>query len=122
MRMLFLSALVTVGLCILIVRSTGEPYVAVVLSEIKQIHRDQVDFYARHGRYATSLEELSPEMARSQRFAYRLTVEGRGNSYIIHAEPVRPPGTDRLTFYSDETMVIRKSRRELATADSEPLK
>jgi hypothetical protein len=121
--MLFLSAIVTVGLCVIAFLSVGERRTIPVIDEIRRVHTAQVDFYSSHGRYANSLAELSPMMLSVESTGYRLTVEGHGNSYTVHAEPLQSTAKDRVTFYTDETLIVRRHRGPgPATAESEPLK
>lgn len=120
MRVLFLSALITLGLCVFVFRHQGDLGVSPVIGQIQRIHTAQVDFYSRHGRYAASLTELSHELAVEQPSGYRLTLEGHGNSYVVRAQPA---GSSGPTFFSDETMVIRRSRGSApASAESDELK
>jgi hypothetical protein len=117
MRFLFLSALITVALCVFVFRHTGDITVTAVITHIKRVHTAQVDFYSRHGRYATSMTELSHELAIEQPSGYRLTLEGHGNSYVVRAEPT---GSSGQALFSDETMIIRRARGGApATAESE---
>jgi hypothetical protein len=119
MRILALTAIATVTLWILVSRSVNDAGASAVIREIHTLQTAQVDYYSRHGRYASSLTQLVPELAKGEAGGYRFRVTANGNSYTIFAEPVKPGVTGRRTFFSDETMVVRESRsREPANTAS----
>jgi hypothetical protein len=67
-----------------------------------------VRFRAQHGRYAGSLDELTPllppALATGASGQYRFRVTGDGVSYSIQAEPAAGRGRP---LYSDQTLGIR---------------
>jgi type IV pilus assembly protein PilA len=106
---------------------------------IRTLHTMQVQYYSQFGRYAFSLKELGPpaggapgpaaaglidgELASGTKDGYRFTMIGHASGYMIHADPQEYGKSGSLTFYSDQTMVIRRNHGpEPATAESPELK
>ncbi len=63
--------------------------------------------FARSGRYAKTLRELSVNADRAPGYKFDLQLTGDG--YAIHASPTRYAVTGRRNFYSDQTTVIRQN-------------
>jgi prepilin-type N-terminal cleavage/methylation domain-containing protein len=93
----------------------------------------EAQYMAEFGRFATTLPQLGPpsagtsgpsaaelipeDLAAGTNSGYFFTVAARPGGYVVQAAPDASPG--RFTFYSDETLVIRRSPApDPATADS----
>ena len=106
---------------------------------IRTLHSTQVQYFSQFGRYAVSLKELGPpaggapgpeaaglidgELASGTKDGYRFALVGHAAGYVIHADPQEYGKTGSQTFYSDQTMVLRRNHGpEPATINSPELK
>ena len=108
MRILVITTVAIVVLWVIGSRMLADRSSSAVIGDIHALQDAQVEFYSRHGRYAASIAELSPELELGKH-GYHFRVTGNGNSYSIDARPITGHGQ---VFLSDETLVIRSSRTD----------
>jgi type IV pilus assembly protein PilA len=94
---------------------------------IQTIHTMQVQYNSQYGRYATSLAELGDlidsNLAAVEKSGYKFSLLSNQGGYAVSAVPIFYGSSGRLTFYSDQSMVIRYNERpEPATANSKEMK
>lgn len=91
----------------------------------------EAQFATEHGQYAGSLAELGPgegelipeDLAAGKNNGYLFEVAAQGGGFTIRARPEVFGRTGKSSFYSDETLVIRRnSSAEMATAGSPQIK
>jgi hypothetical protein len=93
---------------------------------IATIHTAQVQYQSQYGRYASTLAELGPPtglisrgLASGVKGGYKYRLQQTEQGYTINADPVTFNTTGRLTFYSDQFLIIHQNpTAEPATADS----
>lgn len=92
------------------------------------IHMAETQYYSEHGRYATSLEQLGASgiidsaLATGEKGGFRFELRAAPAGYVVHAEPVASGGSGSHTYYSDQSMVIRRhDAPEPAEATDAPL-
>src|SRR5258706_8094560 len=104
------------------------------------INKAQVSYYKSASKYASSLSELCgsgkgvgapfnvPEISKrvcrgeTQGYLFTVVSSSPADSYTVNAKPKTPGSSGRRFFYSDQTMVIRQSESEPATANSPEVK
>ncbi len=108
------------------------------IKAIQTIHQAEVQYQSKFGRYATSLEELSPptngpatpsasglignDLSVGEKGQYKFTLTANAGGYVITAVPANPSFVSR-NFYSDQSMAIHQSfGAEVATASSPEMK
>jgi hypothetical protein len=90
---------------------------------IKKINQAQSDAKNRFGKYL-SLEELSEknlidsEIKSGKSSGYNFSIKSEGEKYSVLASP--NPGEGNLSFYSDESGVIRSSYKLIAGPNDPP--
>lgn len=90
---------------------------------LKKIHQAQINVKAKSGKYL-SLEELANENAISSEIksgkvsGYNFSVKSEGEKYSALAS--RNQGEGNLSFYVDETGVIRASDKLIAGPNDQP--
>lgn len=74
------------------------------------IQQQEKAYKAQHGRYAglDEMEEVQLFKEMSERFGYKLEVTVSDNGYEVTATPVEYGKTARLSFYTDQSGVIRE--------------
>jgi type IV pilus assembly protein PilA len=90
------------------------------------IHTAQAQYQSQYGRYASTLAELGPptglisrSLASGVKGGYKFRLQQTEQGYAINADPVTFKTTGRLTFYSDQSLIIHQNpTAEPATADS----
>jgi len=104
------------------------------------INKAQVSYYNSTSKYASSLSEcvgpgkepallsMCPRYPRGFAGVKRRATyspwwsNSPADSYTVNAKPKTPGSSGRRFFYSDQTMVIRQSESEPATANSPEVK
>lgn len=92
---------------------------------LKKINQAQINAKTRFGKYL-GFEELrqnnliDPEIKEDKSFGYNFLIKSDGASYSVLGN--RDPGEGNLSFYSDETGIIRSSNRLTAEANDPPSK
>jgi prepilin-type N-terminal cleavage/methylation domain-containing protein len=109
------------------------------IGSIRTIQLAETQYATEYGRFAASLAQLGPpasgapgenaaeltpqDLADGKNNGYSYTITARPTGFAIHAAPDVFNSTGRFTFYSDETLVIRRNGTgELATAASPQVK
>src|SRR5437879_5501380 len=82
------------------------------IQDIRLIHMAQAQYAAQYGGYATSLAQLIPlipkDLGSGLKNGYRFILRGGPQAYTVHAEPVAFGTTGTITYFSDQTLVIRE--------------
>ena len=103
---------------------------------ITTIHQAETQYFARYGRYASTLAELGPPTtgetsAGAANFISKDLAEGRKSGYIFTLAPssegytvlAMPENSGCRSFFSDASMVLRESTsKEPANANSPEIK
>ena len=110
------------------------------IMDVAAINKAQAGYYSRASKYATSLSELcgpgkgpgepfmAPGISRrvctgeTHGYVFTVASSSPADSYTINAKPKTPGSSGRRFFYSDQSMVIRQSENEPATASSAEVK
>jgi prepilin-type N-terminal cleavage/methylation domain-containing protein len=87
---------------------------------IQTIHTAQAHYFAGKHRYAESLAELGqPEQLRDGKHnSYLFRIEPTETGYAILATPEKPGRGGQISYYSDESQVVRYARGKAAGLDS----
>ena len=117
------------GIVILISRSASTELTVRLNEEsaidnLKQLRRVQSKFFQENGRYA-ALQELclaklvEDYLCDGIEGGYKFNIEATGNNYAVNATPISygKDGTGTLSFFLDESGVIRGDFKEGGLAD-----
>jgi prepilin-type N-terminal cleavage/methylation domain-containing protein len=104
-------------------QTTGE---TAALQNIRTVHTAQAQFFATRHRFAGKLDEFGPkELSAALRDGthngYDFRLELTNDGYAIYASPAKGAKLGQDTFYSDETLVVRRARGEQAGPASPPV-
>jgi type IV pilus assembly protein PilA len=103
------------------------------------LHVAETQYMSQFGTFATTLAQLGPpasgtatqnaaeliskDLAEGKVSGYTFTLTATPTGYAVNATPDTFNGTGRFTYYSDQTMVIRRNTTaEPATASSPQIK
>ena len=110
-----------------------QAYEAGAVKAISTIHVAQAQYQSEKVRFALTLTELGPragggpgaaelisaDLASGEKSGYKYNLQANESGYTINASPIALNRTGKYTYYSDQTLVIRKnSSMEPATAAS----
>ena len=109
-----------------VINTHKKSYELGALMDIDRIHTAQAQYQSQYGRYASTLAELGPPtglisrgLASGVKGGYKFRLQQTQQGYAINADPVTFKTTGRLTFYSDQSLIIHQNpTAEPATADS----
>jgi prepilin-type N-terminal cleavage/methylation domain-containing protein len=121
-----LAALVAVS-AKTILKNTRE---TAALAHVQTLQKAQTQFYSMRRRFAASLTELGPSKAKliADHLAagtlggYVFTVTGNEEAFTVKARPERPGQSGDISYFVDESAVIRSSAEGEANQDSPPFK
>ena len=111
---------------------------AAAIQEIKAIQAAETQYISQFGSYASSLAALGPpangslgpaaaelipmELANGRKSGYLFRVQATAEGYAVEAFPEAFNNTGRCTFYSDQTLVIRRNwGPDPATREGRPI-
>lgn len=95
------------------VSETGERRRATAaIASIRTLHTAEVQYYSQYAGYGElrdlgpdGADLISPDLAEGLSMGYRFNLKLSARGYVVTAMPL---GKQDLSFYSDETMIIRK--------------
>ena len=142
MELLIVIAIILIILAVALPKMDKARMNAAEMAAIRQvgtIHTAQTQYYSQYGKYATTLPELGPpssgqagpsaadlipnDLAQGKKSGFVFLMQGTPGGYTINANPETFGGTGRLTFFSDQSLVIRQNwGPQPATLSSEELK
>lgn len=96
------------------------------LGAIRALHAAQAQYFSQNGRFASSIREIAPglqaDLATGKKSGFLFAIEPTGDGYAISAKPERPKQTGRYTYFSDQTLLVRRAKApEQAGPASDPV-
>lgn len=93
------------------------------LGAIKALHAAEAQYFSQNGRFADSIRELQAhlqaDLATGKKSGYLFQIDPTAEGYQVAAKPERPKQTGRFSYFSDQTLLVRRARSpELAGRES----
>ena len=83
------------------------------LGAIKTLHAAQAQHFSQQGQFGSSVRELAgglqTDLAQGKKSGYLFAIDRTDTGYVITAKPERPKQSGRYTYFSDQTMLVRRS-------------
>jgi prepilin-type N-terminal cleavage/methylation domain-containing protein len=95
------------------------------LAQVQTSQKAQTQHYSMKRRHAGSLKDLGDlipaHLASGKLGGYLYEMTGSEDGFVIHADPERRGRTGDTSFYSDDTLVIRRNGQAVADRESPPV-
>ena len=100
------------------------------LAHVQTLMKAQTQFYSVKRRYAASLTELGPDKSKlipehlvsGKLGGYLFELSGTEDGFTVKSNPERHGKTGDVSYYADDTLVIRCNEHRAADQESSPLK
>ncbi len=103
---------------------------------ITVIHTAEQQYMSQYGKFASSLDELGPptsgnasatsadlisgDLAKGEKQGYKFTLQANPSGYAVNANPVGFGTSGKNTYYSDQSMTIRKNNGQEPAGPNSP--